>query len=184
MASESKEQQLLKLILENSPVKEWHFEELLRSTTMTRAALSRWLRRYRAERLLTHHKPRNSFPYFTVGSDNPVYASKKRIYALEQLYESGLIAHLLGLKRAKTVIVFGSMAKGDWHKDSDIDLFIFGDGNGLDKAHYENKLGRSIEVHCFRNKSELKAVKTGLIKNIINGHVIKGEIQDIAEVAA
>ena len=102
---------------------------------------------------------------------------------MEQLHKSGLIPELLALKNAKTVILFGSIIKGDWYKDSDIDLFIFGDISDFDKNPYELKLGKHIELHIFHNKHEIKEVKTGLIKNIINGYVVKGRIQDIAEVA-
>ena len=34
-----------------------------------------------------------------------------------------------------------------------------------------------------KNKEEIQEVKTGLIKNIINGYVLKGQIQDVVEVA-
>jgi len=41
MASPSKEEQLLNLILENSPLKQWHFEEFVKQTDMTRAAINK-----------------------------------------------------------------------------------------------------------------------------------------------
>ncbi|MEK6922113.1 MAG: hypothetical protein AABX82_09545 [Nanoarchaeota archaeon] len=62
-------------------------------------------------------------------------------------------------------------------------LFNYGNDTGFDKKIYEAKIERRIEIHLFQNKKELQEVKTGLLKNIINGYVIKGEIQDIAEVA-
>ncbi|MBS3169755.1 nucleotidyltransferase domain-containing protein [Candidatus Woesearchaeota archaeon] len=107
----------------------------------------------------------------------------KRIYLLEELHKSGLLPKLFSLKNAKTIIVFGSSIKGDWYKESDIDLFIYGDIDEFDKSVYELKLKRHIELHIFENKNELEKVKTGLIKNVINGYIIKGQIQDIAEVA-
>ena len=89
----------------------------------------------------------------------------------------------MSLKTAKTIILFGSIIKGDWYKDSDIDLFIFGDISDFDKNFYELKLRKRIEVHVFQNKKEIKEVRTGLIQNIINGYVLKGRVQDFAEVA-
>ena len=183
MASPSKEENILELILENSPLKEWHFEEMVREAKVTKAVANKWLRKYIKERLLNYVKKKGKFPYFTVGSDNPVYYSLKRIYALEQLHKSGLIPKLLSLKTAKTIIIFGSIARWDWYKNSDIDIFVFGDISDFDKNIYELKLHRNIELHIFQNKEELQEVKTGIIKNIINGYVLKGQIQDIAEVA-
>jgi len=183
MASPSKEEQLLSLILENSPLKQWHFEEFVKETNMTRGAINKWLKRYHKEGLLKRIKRRGKFPYFTAGSNNSVYQSKKRIFMLNKLYESGLINHLLSLQKAKSVIIFGSIARGDWYKDSDIDIFVYGEAKGIEKNRYELKLHRDIELHVFESKKEIKAVKTGLINNVINGFIIKGNIQEFAKVS-
>ncbi|KHO46397.1 MAG: hypothetical protein QS98_C0003G0005 [archaeon GW2011_AR3] len=183
MASPSKEENILKLILENSPLKEWHFEEIVKSAKVARLVANKWLKKYVSEGLLEYVKEKNRFPYYTVGSNNSNYYSIKRIYALEQLHKSGLIPKLLSLSKARTIIIFGSIIKGDWYKDSDIDIFVFGDISDFDKKFYELKLHKNIELHIFENKEEIKEVKTGLIKNIVNGYILKGQIQDFAEVA-
>src|SRR3990167_3004843 len=121
MASPSKEEKVLKLILENSPLKEWHFEEVVREAKVTRAVANKWLKKYVKRGLLKRIKEKGKFPYLTAGSGNTIYFSWKRMYALEQLHQSGLIAKLLSLQNAKTIIIFGSMSKGDWYKDSDVD---------------------------------------------------------------
>ena len=183
MASPSKEENVLKPILENSPLKEWHFEEIVREAKVTKAVANKWLKRYLNKGLLKRVKEKGKFPYFTAGNNNQAYHSLKRLYALEQIYRSGLVQRLLSLKNAKTVIIFGSTIKGDWYKDSDIDIFIYGIANDFDKNIYERKLKRNIELHVFEDKDEIKEVRTGLIKNIINGYIVKGQIQDFAEVA-
>ena len=183
MASPSKEDNVLRLILENSPLREWHFEEIVREARVTKAVANKWLKKYIKGKLLTRIKEMGRFPYLTAGSNNPVYYSLKRVYALEQLHRCGLIPKLLSLKDAKAVILFGSMVRGDWYKDSDVDIFVFGDFTDFDKKLYEFKLNRNIELHVFRSRKEIKEVKTGLMDNIINGYVIKGRIQDIADVA-
>lgn len=183
MASPSKEENILKLILENSPLKEWHFEEIVKYAKVTKLVANKWLKKYVSEGLLNYVKEKGKFPYYTVGSNNPIYYSMKRIYALEQLHKSGLIPKLLSLNKAKTVILFGSIIRGDWYKGSDIDIFVFGDISDFDKKVYELKLNKNIELHVFEDKEEIDEVKTGLIKNIINGYVLKGRIQDFVEVA-
>lgn len=183
MASPSKEEDVLKLILENSPLRQWHFEEIVREAKVTKLVANKWLKKYVSQGLLKHIKEKGKFPHYTAGSNNPNYYSLKRIYALEQLQKSGLISKLLSLKKAKTVILFGSIIKGDWYKDSDIDIFVFGDISDFDKNIYEHKLKKNIELHAFHTKDEIDEVKTGLIKNVINGYILKGDIQDIVEVA-
>lgn len=181
MGSPSKEERILELILENSPLKQWHFEEIVKETKMTRAAVNKWLKKYRKEGLIKRAKEKGKFPHFTCGEDNPVYKAKKKLYMLNKIYQSGLIVKIISLEKIRTAIIFGSIAKGDWYKESDIDIFIYGEPKGLNKHGYELKLGRNIELHIFRSKQEIKAVKTGLIKNITNGYTIKGAIQNTIE---
>ena len=80
------------------------------------------------------------------------------------------------------ILLFGSASSGNINKDSDIDIFVLGDISNFDKIKYELKLNKNIELHTFQNRKEIDEIKTGLIKNIINGYVIKGQIQDIVEV--
>jgi predicted nucleotidyltransferase len=182
MASPSKEDVVLELILEHSPLKEWHFDEIVQEAKVSRLVANKWLSKYVSSGLLKHLKVKGRFPHFTAGKDNPVYLSMKRIFALKKIHESGLFAHLISMKSAKSVIIFGSMARGDWYKDSDIDIFVLGDVEEFDKTTYEDKLRKNIELHVFRDRSEIDEVKSGLLKNIVNGYVLKGRIQDFAEV--
>lgn len=45
-----------------------------------------------------------------------------------------------------------------------------------------SQLNKNIELHIFKNRKEIQMVKTGLIKNVINGYVVKGQIQDFVKV--
>jgi predicted nucleotidyltransferase len=127
-------------------------------------------------------KPEGRFSHYTAGQKNPVYYSHKRLYAMQQLYTSGLIQKLLSMESAKTIVIFGSMIKGDWYKDSDIDIFILGKSPDFDRKAYESRLGRDIELHVFHGERDMKDVKTGLLKNVMNGYLIKGSMQDIAAI--
>ena len=183
MATPSKEEQVLKLLLENSPLREWHFGEIVREAKVTKAVANKWLKKYVREGLLKRGKVKGRFPHFTAGAQNPVYQSFKRVYALTQLHRCGLIPKLLSLNEAKTVILFGSSVKGDWYKGSDIDIFILGNIPDFERNIYERRLGKHIELHMFQDTIEIREVKTGLMKNVMKGYVVKGQIQDIVEVA-
>lgn len=179
MGSPSKEENILQLILESSPLKEWHFGEMVTEAKVTKAVANKWLKKYVKEGLLKRVKTHGRFPYFTAGGNNPVYPSWKRLYALETLHKSGLMQQLISLKSAKTVVIFGSIARGDWYKSSDIDIFIYGRAEGLNKNLYESRLKRSIEIQEFESLKELKEVKTGLLANVLNGYLVKGQMQDV-----
>ena len=182
MASPSKEENVLKIILENSPLKKWRFKEIIEQAKITKLVANKWLKKYVSEGLLIYKKEKGKFPYYTVGENNSIYYSIKKIYFLNQIQKSGLIHELLAIQTAKTIILFGSTIKGDWYKDSDIDIFLYGNIRNFNKNIYEKKLNKHIEFHVFKNKNEIKEVKSGLIKNIVNGYIIKGQIQDFVEV--
>ncbi|MEK7072331.1 MAG: hypothetical protein AAB969_02065 [Patescibacteria group bacterium] len=60
--------------------------------------------------------------------------------------------------------------------DSDIDLFIYGDPEGLKVVNYELKLQREIQVFVCKDDIDLKKFGVGLIRNIIKGNIIKGNL--------
>ena len=104
------------------------------------------------------------------------YKNKKKIFAFEKLYNIGFLNHLLSLKNATTVIIFGSFARSDWYKESDVDLFIYGDAKGLKIVNYELELHKEIQVFICKNKDDLIKLGSGLLRNIIKGNIIKGNI--------
>ncbi|MFP4112077.1 MAG: nucleotidyltransferase domain-containing protein [Candidatus Woesearchaeota archaeon] len=181
MPSPSKEDEVLELILENSPLKRWHFTEILKKANITKASLNKWLDKYLQEGILKKVKEKGKFPYFTAGENNTAYLSRKKQYMLDKLYKSGFIRHLLSID-AETIIIFGSTVRGDWYKNSDIDVFIYKAKKNIQKTGYEKGLKKEIEIHLFKNKKEINQVKTGLIKNIVDGYVVKGSIKDIMAV--
>ena len=58
MASASKEENVLKLILEQTPLKEWHFEEIVQEAHVTKAVANKWLKKYVREGILKRVKER------------------------------------------------------------------------------------------------------------------------------
>lgn len=178
MASKSKEDRLIDLILKSSPYRQWRFTELLKETKITRAALNKWISKYRNIGLLHKVKKLGNFPYYTVGKDNPIYADMKRQVMLSKLFHSGLIRYLSD-SHASTIIIFGSAIKGDWYGDSDIDIFMLGDISDIDTVPFEKKLGHDIEIHHFSTGKELDKIRSGLLFNVLDGYLIKGSKNDI-----
>ncbi|MDO8740598.1 MAG: nucleotidyltransferase domain-containing protein [Candidatus Woesearchaeota archaeon] len=171
----SKEDHVLELFFEN-PTKEWHFEEILKEAKLARSKADRWLKQFTKEKLVKRVKERGKMPYYTGNYESPAYKNRKKLFALNKLYDSGFLNHLSSLRKAKTVILFGSFARSDWYKNSDIDLFIYGDPEGLKIGNYEMKLSRNIQLFICHNQQELHKFGLGLIRNIIKGNLIKGDM--------
>lgn len=174
----SKENNILELFF-NESSKHWHFEDIVRTSKVSRDKTNKWLIRFKKEGLIKKIKKRGRMSYYIADFENSAYKNKKRIFALNRLYQSNLLNHLYSLKKAKTVIIFGSFSRSDWYTGSDIDIFIYGDPEGLKIVDYELKLHRNIQLFICQNKEELTKLGPGLIRNIIKGNLIKGDINFI-----
>lgn len=141
--------------------------------------MNKWLKKFQKEGIILKIKEKGKMPYYISDYKNPSYQYKKRIFALNKLYNSGFLNHLSSLKKAKSIILFGSFSRSDWYKESDIDLFIYGDPEGLKIAKYELKLHRDIQLFICQNKEGLSKLGDGLIRNIIKGNLIKGNLDFI-----
>lgn len=176
----SKGENVAELFFEQ-PTREWHFEEVLRDAGITRSKAVAWLRKLAREGIIRRIKERGRMPYYIAAYDFPAYRNRKKLFAFGKLYESGLLDHLSSLPKANAVILFGSFARSDWHKGSDIDVFIYGSPEGLKIANYEMKLHRDLQLFICRTKSELERLGKGLVKNVIEGILLKGNL-DFVEV--
>jgi len=175
---ESKEKKVMELFFEN-PTREWHFEEIVKEAKIARSKANRWLKKFIKDKLIRRIKKKGKMPYYIGDYDSSEYKNKKRIFALNRLYESGLLNHLDSLQKAKTIILFGSFSRSDWYKNSDVDIFIYGSPEGLKIADYELKLHRGIQLFICKDKEELTKLGDGLIRNIIKGSLIKGNLDFI-----
>ena len=171
----SKEENVLSLFFEY-PSKHWHFEDILKEAKISRPQANLWLKKFIKEELIKKIEPKNKNPYYVGNYESPNYQNNKKIYALENLNKTGFLKHLLELPKAKTIILFGSLSRWDWYKDSDIDLFILGNAEGFKEGEFSRRLHRDIQLFSFESKRDLKDLNPGLLKNIISGYRIKGNL--------
>lgn len=177
MGKPSKEQKIIELFF-NQPTKHWHFKDIVKEAKISENRANHWLKQLIKEKIIKYNKKEGKMPYYTGNYDHPNYKNKKKLYALENFYKTGFLQHLESLN-ASTIIIFGSFSRSDWHKSSDIDLFIIGNDSKLDKVKYEEILKREIQLFTFENKKEAKKTNPYLINNIINGYFVKGKVQNL-----
>ncbi|MBI4739609.1 nucleotidyltransferase domain-containing protein [Candidatus Woesearchaeota archaeon] len=167
----------LKTLFFNETLRQWHFEALLAESGISRERLNHFLKEFLKEEFIKRVKPKKKMPYYIANRDAPRFRSEKRLYGLEQLEKSGLFEHLNTLEGIKTAILFGSFARGDWSKSSDIDLFIYGDDPRFDKKLYEKKLKREIQTFAYTDPKQIKTLDKNLIPNIVKGFHITESIE-------
>jgi len=173
-----KEDALLEVLF-NEPSKHWHFEKLLEAAKISRPQAAQWLKKFITEGLIKRIKENGKMPYYIGNHEDPRYQARKKLFALEQFEKQGFLSHLAGLPKAKAVIIFGSMTRWDWYKDSDIDVFIYGDPEGFREGEYWAKLGREIETFICKDENELHKFGPGLLRNILEGYRVKGKFDFI-----
>lgn len=177
MGLPSKEEKIIELFF-NESSRHWHFKEIIIDAKISEDRANYWLKQFLKEKLVKHIKPIGKMPYFIANFEHPNYKNRKKIFALNKLYKSGFLSHLCTLKNAKAIIIFGSFSRSDWNKKSDIDLFIYGNPDGLNIGRYELVLHRDIQLFTSKDVRELKKMGNGLVRNIIRGNIIKGEIDE------
>ncbi|MBU0457510.1 MAG: nucleotidyltransferase domain-containing protein [Nanoarchaeota archaeon] len=174
-----KNKKTIKELFFDYPTKQWHFEQLLKEAGLSRAQTNAWIKKIMKDNLIKRVKPKSKMPYYIAKYDSPEYISAKKLFALEKFHSSGFLSHLLSLQQAEAIIIFGSIIRGDWHKESDIDLFVYGNADDLELGKYWIKLGREIQFFGCKDKKELKKYNPALLKNILKGYTIKGSIPDL-----
>jgi|APSaa5957512622_1039677.scaffolds.fasta_scaffold77367_1 predicted nucleotidyltransferase len=172
----SKENVLLETFFNSQ--KHWHFEELRKFIKIGKPQLARWLKVFQKQGIIKRIKPQSKMPYYVANFSHPHYINRKNLFAMQKMTESGLFDHLLSLQKTKVVIVFGSFSRADWHQDSDIDIFFYGNDTDFEQGKYELKLKRNIQLHTAKNTKDLQKIDK-LLPYIIAGDFIKGSIEDL-----
>ena len=188
MPTSSKEEMVLELFM-NEPTKHWHFSDIVKTSGVSENITGKWLRRFQKDMVIKRVKPKGKMPYFTGNYRDSEFKGRKKLYALQKLYNTGLIQELQKLKNAKTIIIFGSYVRTDWNTNSDVDVFVYGESEYFKFGRFWKGLGfqgrsREIQVHTFHSRKEMEEVRSGLLKNVLRGYVVKGDIYEVMEVAA
>ncbi|MBU2637972.1 MAG: nucleotidyltransferase domain-containing protein [Nanoarchaeota archaeon] len=168
----------IKPLFFNETMRRWHFEDIVKASGLSRGRANYFLRQTLKERLIYRVKPRGRMPYYIASRDSPKFRAEKRMYGLSLLGQSGLFEGISADSGIKTAIIFGSFSRGDWNKSSDIDVFIYGDDRNFNKAEFERKTKREIQLFSFKDAGEMKKqLDPGLLPNIAKGFSIKESIE-------
>ena len=157
---------LLQLFFESSE-KEFTIREISKQIKIPRASVQRYLKQLQEEGLLTKENKTIVTPYFKF---------KKTFFLIDKIFTSGLLDYLETELAPSTIIVFGSVRKGEYDKESDIDLFIetTKEKKEINLKEFERKLGHKIQLFLEKNINNLPS---DLRNNVINGIKLRGYFQ-------
>lgn len=133
---------------------------------------SKTLTSYYDEIILKKEEYKNHI-FFYANKENKIFIELSRIYWTYKMKD--LVDFLNKNLISPKIILFGSLAKGEATKNSDVDLAIFSKKEEIDIRKFEKKLGRKVQLFWFDSFENIKDY--GLKNNILNGYVLEGKIR-------
>jgi predicted nucleotidyltransferase len=168
----------IKQLFFQDTLKRWHFEAIVKETSMSRERVNHYLKSLQKDRFIVRMKLKNKMPFYLANRGSLRFRLEKQFYGLQWLQQSGLFDDIKTEKGITSAMLFGSFARGDWGNSSDIDLFIYGKMPEFDKALYEKRLKREIQLLLYHDtKTMKKELDPKLIPNIAKGFNIKGNTE-------
>ncbi len=153
---------VLGLLFENSS-KSFTVREISKKTRIPTSSVQRYLENLRIDGVIE----KGNKPII-----NKYFKFKKCFFLINKMFQIGLIDYLEEKLSASTIIVFGSIRKGEYEGGSDIDLFVESTKKVRpDLLYFEKKLGHNIELFI---EKDIKNLPPKLFNNVINGIKLSG----------
>lgn len=169
---------VLQYFLDN-PYEEVYLRELARKTGVSSFSTKQAVDNLVKEKILLE-KRRGNMRYIKANMESLFFKYIKIASSLKKLEESGLIKFLVeNVPAVSSIVLFGSVAKGEDDKKSDIDLLVIGLKKKIDLSDFERRLGKEIKVIImkwaeWREKAEED--KAFYMEVILNGIVLYGNM--------
>jgi len=170
---------MIELFIEDSYSK-FNVREVARLTNISPTTASTYLINAVKAGFLKKEKSRNLILFYA-DLESHKFKDMKIYNNIKKIRASGLVEFIENeLNYPEVIVLFGSYAKGENKKDSDIDMFILSESkNKFDLNSFEKKLGTEIQIF-LHNRKEFELMKVEnkeLINNIINGIKLSGFLE-------
>lgn len=169
---------ILELFIEDS-YRKFNVREVARLVKTSPTTASKYLNKAAKGGMLKMEKSRN-LVLFAANLESRKFRDMKIYWNVKKIRNSGLIDFIENeLNYPEAIILFGSCAKGENKKDSDIDLFILSESKTPDLSSFEKKLGMKIQtfVNGRSGVEEMKKKNKELLNNVINGIRFSGFLE-------
>ena len=161
----------VKRVFFENPTKKFHIREIARMLKLSKTSVALHVANLLKKRIILSRK--NIFREYYANENSKQYRFYKRIDSLERIFESGLIEALESLNPT-CIILFGSFAKAEYDKNSDIDIFMQTNKQDIDLTNFEKKLKHKINI-LF--EPDINKLSRELLNNIINGVKLGGYLK-------
>jgi len=155
------------------PSKNFYLREISRMTKIAATSVKNYLVELEKNDMVKRNN-KKAYPTYLANQQNRLFKIYKQQIIILDLYSSGLVDFLEDKLYPKCIILFGSMRKGDYNKDSDIDIFIQADDKDIDLSKFEKNLKHKINLYFKENINKLN---NELFNNVINGIVLSGYLK-------
>lgn len=156
------------------PMKQFGVRELGRLASINTKTVMRYLKDLVNKNIIIKVKKSHSFVHYEANRLSKSYKLIKSNLLTNKIAEIGLIDFLENELTPKAIVLFGSVQKGTYTKNSDIDLFIQGEEKEINLARFEKILKHKVQLFFSKDLSKLSE---GLKNNIINGSTISGGLE-------
>ena len=154
------------------PNRLFQIREIARLTKIPKSTAARRLEGLLEDKIIVKRK--EAVAGYIANESSPYFRLKKKISFLENVCKSGLIGYLEKQFYPGCIILFGSFSKGEYHKESDIDIFIQAKEKDYNLTKFERKLKHAINLFFDEKFSNLS---NELFNNVINGIKLAGYIK-------
>lgn len=133
----------------DNPYREVYLRELAKKLKISPFAVKGYADVLLKEGLILEERKAN-LRFFKGNAGNPFFRHIKISLNVDLLMKSGLVDFLKeNTPNISSIVLFGSLAKGENDSESDVDLLIIGKENRKSSGKFEERLNREISIHVF-----------------------------------
>jgi len=157
----------------DNPYREAYLRQLAKILKISPFAAKKYADFLSKEGLIAEER-RANLRYLKANAGNLFFKYLKIAHSINLLLKSGLVDFLKGnIANVSSIVLFGSMAKGENDKKSDIDLLVIGQEKYISLGQFEEKLGCEVTAHIYSwSKWNKKAKGDPAFYNEVTGHGI------------
>ena len=159
------------------PEGKFHVREYARLMRVGPMTARRYLKALADDDLIVQKPEKIRVKSFQANIENPLFREHKKFYTILKLWRSGLMDYLNDAFLDPPICLFGSAAKGEDTKGSDLDIFVLSEQQAEAKLErFEQLLKREVQLFVMTSKQFERAKKATpeLINNILNGVRLSG----------
>ena len=139
---------VVKFFLDN-PFEEIYLRQLAKKLDLSTFAIKKYADLLIVEGIIKDERKAN-LRYFKSNTNNLFFKHLKISFNIQLILKSGLLDFLKeNLANVSSIVLFGSIAKGEDDKNSDVDILIIGKDKYLDLDKFEEKIDKEITLHIF-----------------------------------